>query len=213
MKNRVPEWRSVRRDWLLHSMGHTEESIKRPWVAVVNSWSEMNPGHYHLRELAQSVKRGILMAGGTPLEFNTSSICDGFVVEKRLVLPFRDLIAFSTEMMLRANSFSGAVFLTTCDKNVPAHLMAAARVNIPSIFVTGGPMLPGRFQGRDIVCCTDGRPMIGKYMAGDLTDTEFRTFSLTSHGSIGACGMMGTANTMQCLVEAMGMSLTGCATT
>jgi dihydroxy-acid dehydratase len=213
LKNRVPEWRSVRRDWLLHSMGHTEESIKRPWVAVVNSWSEMNPGHYHLRELAQAVKRGILMAGGTPLEFNTSSICDGFVVEKRLVLPFRDLIAFSTEMMLRANSFSGAVFLTTCDKNVPAHLMAAARVNIPSIFVTGGPMLPGRFQGRDIVCCTDGRPMIGKFMAGDLTDAEFKTFSLTSHGSIGACGMMGTANTMQCLVEAMGMSLTGCATT
>ena len=213
MKNKVPEWRSVRRDWLLHSMGHTEESIKRPWVAVVNSWSEMNPGHYHLRELAKSVKRGILMAGGTPLEFNTSSICDGFVVEKRLVLPFRDLIAFSTEMMLRANSFSGAVFLTTCDKNVPAHLMAAARVNIPSIFVTGGPMLPGKFQGRDVVCCTDGRPMIGKYMAGDLTEDEFKTFSLTSHGSIGACGMMGTANTMQCLVEGMGMSLTGCAST
>ncbi len=194
-------------------MGHTEESIKRPFVAVVNSWSEMNPGHYHLRELAQAVKRGILMAGGTPLEFNTSSICDGFVIEKRLVLPFRDLIAFSTEMMLRANSFSGAVFLTTCDKNVPAHLMAAARVDLPSIFVTGGPMLPGKFQGRDIVCCTDGRPMIGKYMAGDLSEEEFKTFSLTSHGSIGACGMMGTANTMQCLVEGMGMSLTGCATT
>ncbi|MCF8110114.1 MAG: dihydroxy-acid dehydratase [Desulfobacteraceae bacterium] len=208
---KVPEWRSVRRDWLMHSMGYSEESVKRPYVAVVNSWSEMNPGHYHLRELAQAVKRGILMAGGTPLEFNTASICDGFVVEKRLVLPFRDLISFSIEMMLKANSLKGAVFLTTCDKNVPAHLMAAARVNLPSIFVTGGPMLPGRYQGRDVVCCTDGRPMIGKYMAGEVTEEEFREFSLTSHGSIGACGMMGTANTMQCLAEAMGMSLTGCA--
>lgn len=213
MKHDVSEWRSVRRDWLLYAMGHTREGASRPLIAIVNSWSEMNPGHYHLRELAQAVKRGVLMAGGLPLEFNTASICDGFVVEKRLVLPFRDLIAFSTEMMLRANSFSGAVFLTTCDKNVPAHLMAAARVNLPSIFVTGGPMLPGHFQGRDIVCCTDGRPMIGKYMAGEITDDEFDHFSMSSHGSIGACGMMGTANTMQCLVEALGMSLTGCAST
>jgi dihydroxy-acid dehydratase len=114
-------------------------------------------------------------------------------------------------MMLRANDIRGAVFLTTCDKNVPAHVMAAARVNIPSIIVTGGPMLPGRFEGKDIVCCTDGRPMIGRYMAGEMTDAEFRTFGLTSHGSVGACGMMGTANTMQCLVEGLGMSLTGCA--
>ena len=209
----VPEWRSVRRDWLLKAMGHTDASISRPLIAVVNSWSEMNPGHYHLRELAAAVKRGILMAGGTPLEFNTASICDGFVVEKRYVLPFRDLIACSTEMMLRSNSFSGAVFLTTCDKNVPAHLMAAARVNLPSIFVTGGPMLPGHFEGKDVVCCTDGRPMIGRYIAGDITPEQFQQFSQVSHGSVGACGMMGTANTMQCLVEGLGMSLTGCATT
>jgi dihydroxy-acid dehydratase len=208
---KVTEWRSVRRDWLLYSMGYTEEIAKRPYVAIVNSWSEMNPGHYHLKELAGAVKRGVLMAGGLPLEFNTVNICDGFAVEKRFVLPFRDLIAFTIEMMLRANDIRGAVFLTTCDKNVPAHLMAAARVNIPSIFVTGGPMLPGRFEGRDVVCCTDGRPMIGRYMAGEMTEAEFRTFGQTSHGSIGACGMMGTANTMQCLVEGLGMSLTGCA--
>jgi len=208
---KVPEWRSVRRDWLFYAMGYTEEIVKRPYVAIVNSWSELNPGHYHLKELANAVKRGVLMAGGFPLEFNTVNICDSFAVEKRFVLPFRDLIAFSIEMMLRANDIRGAVFLTTCDKNVPAHVMAAARVNIPSIFVTGGPMLPGRFEGKDVVCCTDGRPMIGRYMAGEMTDAEFRTFGLTSHGSIGACGMMGTANTMQCLVEGLGMSLTGCA--
>ena len=133
---------------------------QRPYVAIVNSWSEMNPGHYHLKELAAAVKRGILMAGGLPLEFNTVNICDSFAVEKRFVLPFRDLIAFTIEMMLRANDIRGA-YSTTYDKNVPAHIMAAARVNIPSIVVTGGPMLPGRFEGKDVVCCTDGRPMIG----------------------------------------------------
>ena len=208
---KVTEWRSVRKDWLLYAMGYTEEIAKRPYVAIVNSWSELNPGHYHLKELASAVKRGVLMAGGLPLEFNTVNICDSFAVEKRFVLPFRDLIAFTIEMMLRANDIRGAVFLTTCDKNVPAHVMAAARVNIPSIVVTGGPMLPGRFEGKDVVCCTDGRPMIGRYMAGEMADAEFRTFGLTSHGSVGACGMMGTANTMQCLVEGLGMSLTGCA--
>lgn len=210
---KVDNWRAVRREWLFYSMGYTEYSARRPLVAIVNSWSELNPGHYHLREVASAVKRGVWQAGGTPLEFNTASICDGFALDKRFVLPFRDLIAFSVEMMLRAHEFDGAVFLSTCDKNVPAHLMAAARVNIPSIFVTGGPMLPGRFQGKDVVCCTDGRPMIGAYMAGEMSDEDFRIFSLNSHGGVGACGMMGTANTMQCLVEGLGLSLPGCAST
>ncbi|ATW23485.1 dihydroxy-acid dehydratase [Candidatus Formimonas warabiya] len=210
--NKIENWRSLRRELLFYSMGYTKSTARKPLIAIVNSWSELNPGHYHLRELAAAAKRGVWQAGGTPLEFNTVSICDGFALDKRYNLPFRDLIAFTIEMSLRAHEFDGAVFLTTCDKNVPAHLMAAARVNLPSIFVTGGPMLPGRFQGKDIVCCTDGRPMFGKYMTGELNEEDFQEFCLASHGSVGACGMMGTANTMQCLVEGLGMSLPGCAT-
>lgn len=211
MTKKVEDWRSLRRELLFYSMGYTKTTARKPLIAIVNSWSELNPGHYHLRELATAAKRGVWQAGGTPLEFNTVAICDGFALDKRYNLPFRDLIAYTIEMSLRAHEFDGAIFLTTCDKNVPAHLMAAARVNLPSIFVTGGPMLPGRFQGRDIVCCTDGRPMIGKYMAGEMSEEDFDEFCLASHGSVGACGMMGTANTMQCLVEGLGLCLPGCA--
>lgn len=208
------EWRILRKTWLYKAMGYTDyDYTNRPIVAIVNSWSELNPGHYHLRQLAEAVKRGVWQAGGTPLEFNTINICDGFALDARHNLPFRDLIAFSTEMMLRANGFDGAVFLSTCDKNVPAQLLAAARVNLPSIFVTGGPMLPGKFKGENVVCCTDGRKTIGAYDAGELTEEELCFFGEVSHSSIGACGMMGTANTMQCLTEVLGLSLPGCAST
>jgi dihydroxy-acid dehydratase len=207
------EWRKLRRTWLYKAMGFTDYDIERPIVAIVNTWSELNPGHYHLRQLAEAAKRGVWQAGGTPLEFNTISICDGFILDQRHTLPIRDLMAFSTEMMLRSHGFDGAIFLSTCDKNVPAQLIAAARVNLPSIFITGGAMLPGKFKGENMVCCADGRKIIGEYDAGRLTEEELSYFGDITHSSIGACGMMGTANTMQCLVEVLGLSLPGCGST
>jgi dihydroxy-acid dehydratase len=193
------------------AMGFSEVSYERPWIAVANTWSEANPGHYHLRDLAEAVKRGILQAGGTPVEFNTLSICDGMALDKRYHLPARELIAFSTAHFLEAHNFAGCVFLSTCDKNVPAQLMAAARVDLPSLFVTGGSMLPGRFKDEDIVCCTDGRRLFGEFEKGTLSEQEFLELLNCTHAGVGACGTMGTANTMQSLTEALGMCLPGSA--
>lgn len=205
-------WNELVAKGLFTAMGFTEKDYNKPLIAIANTWSEANPGHYHLRQLSEAVKRGIWQAGGTPVEFNTISICDGIALDKRFHLPARDLMSFSTEIMLRTHPFKGCVFLSTCDKNVPAQLIAAARVNIPSIFVTGGPMMPGDFKGEKIVCCTDGRRLFGDYLAGKLNEDEYKILTECTHPGVGACGMMGTANTMQIIVEALGMSLPGCAT-
>ncbi len=199
---------------LLKSLGLSDEEIARPWVAVVNSWNEIVPGHIHLRRLAEAVKVGVKEAGGTPFEFNTIAICDGLcqgTKGMRYSLPSRDIIADSIEAMVEAHLFDAMVLIPSCDKSVPGHLMAAARLNLPSIVVTGGPMLPGRYMGRDLTL-TDMREFVGAVAAGKLTMEELSKIEGVACPGPGSCSMMATANTMAALTEALGMSLTGCAT-
>jgi dihydroxy-acid dehydratase len=167
----------------------------RPLVGVVNSWTELTPGHTHLREVADAVKTGVRIGGGTPLEFNTPAPCDGYgngLEGMKYVLPQRDLIADSIETMTLAHHLDALVFISSCDKIIPAQLLAAARLDLPSVFVTGGPMLP-----------------FDMFLPKDAP----RILSQLVCPSSGACSGMGTANTMQFLTEALGMSLTGSATT
>jgi dihydroxy-acid dehydratase len=184
----------VRRE-LLKCIGLTEEEMGRPLVGVVNSWTELTPGHTHLREVADAVKTGVRIGGGTPLEFNTPAPCDGYgngLEGMKYVLPQRDLIADSIETMTLAHHLDALVFISSCDKIIPAQLLAAARLDLPSVFVTGGPMLP-----------------FDMFLPKDAP----RILSQLVCPSSGACSGMGTANTMQFLTEALGMSLTGSATT
>ena len=204
-------WHQLIQRGLFMAMGYSETSYERPWIAVANTWSELNPGHCHLRQVAEAVKRGIWQAGGTPVEFNTESICDAMSLKRKYHLPIRDQIAFSTAHMLRAHTLAGVVFLSGCDKNVPGQLMAAAEVDMPCIFVTGGTMLPGKFRGQDIVCCTDGRRLIGEYEKGNISEQEYLRLIDELYPGVGACGTMGTANTMQAMTEALGLSLPGSA--
>lgn len=200
---------------LLKSLRLTDREIVAPWVGVANSWNEIVPGHVHLREVSEAVKRGIRKAGATPFEFNTIAVCDGLcqgTSGMRYSLPSRDLIADSIEVMVEAHLFDGVVFIPSCDKVVPGHLMAAARLNIPSIFVTGGPMLPGRYKGRDLTL-TDMREFVGAVVAGKITERELKRIESVACPGPGSCSMMATANTMAATTEALGMSLTGCATT
>ncbi len=184
----------VRRE-LLKCIGLTEEEMNRPLVGIVNSWTEITPGHMHLRDVAEAVKTGVRIAGGTPLEFDTPAPCDGYgngLEGMKYVLPQRDLIADSIETMVLAHHLDALVFISSCDKIVPGQLLAAARLDLPSIFVTGGPMLPFDMF---------------------LPKEAPRILSQLCCPSAGACSGMGTANTMQFLTEALGMSLPGSATT
>jgi dihydroxy-acid dehydratase len=184
----------VRRE-LLKCIGLTEEEMNRPLVGVVNSWTELNPGHLHLRDVAEAVKTGVRLGGGTPLEFDTPAPCDGYgngLEGMKYVLPQRELIADSIETMVLSHHLDALVFIGSCDKIVPGQLLAAARLDLPSIFVTGGPMLPFDMF---------------------LPKEAPRILSQLCCPSAGACSGMGTANTMQFLAEALGMSLPGSATT
>jgi len=198
---------------LYRAMGYQETDFTKPLIGIVNSWNEVNPGHFHLRTLAEWVKQGIRQTGGTPAEFNTVAPCDGIAQGKGMhnVLPLRDVIAASIELMVEANQFDGLVMLCNCDKIVPGMLMAAARLNRPTVFVTGGPMLPGRIGERQVMT-SDVKEGMGRLTAGKITEEEF--FSIESHAcpGAGACNFMGTANTMNCVTEALGLSLPGCAT-
>jgi len=188
--------------------------MSKPFVAVVNSWNEVVPGHIHLRELAEAVKAGIRKCGGTPLEFNTIAICDGLCQGHegmRYSLPSRDVIADSIELMVEAHCFDAMVLISGCDKVVPGHLMAAGRVDIPSILVTSGPMMPGRYKGRELTL-SDMRELIGAVEVGKMTDEELEEVERVACPGAGTCSMMGTANTMAAVTEAIGMSLPGCAT-
>ncbi len=192
-KNSDRLFTAMLRKELLHGAGLTDEEIDRPLVGVVNSWNELVPGHIHFRDLARAVKDGILAAGGTPLEFNTVAPCDGYsngLTGMKYILPQRETIADGIEGMARAHYLDALVFISGCDKIVPAQLIASARLDLPSIFVTGGAMLPYN------LFVPDNNP----FMA-----------ALHCPGA-GACSGMGTANTMQFLVEALGMSLPGSAT-
>ncbi len=203
---------------LYRSMGFTDSDFEKPLIGIVNSWSEVDPGHFHLRALAEWVKEGVREAGGVAAEFNTVAPCDGIAQGQGMhsILPLRDVIAASVELMVNANRFDGVVMLCSCDKIVPGMLMAAARLNLPTIFVTGGPMLPGEVtasdgQSRQIIL-SDVKEAMGRYKAGRITEEEFYEIECQACGGPGACAFMGTANTMNCIVETLGLSLPGCAT-
>ncbi|MCX8205378.1 MAG: dihydroxy-acid dehydratase [Candidatus Nezhaarchaeota archaeon] len=199
---------------LLRALGLSTGDMDKPFVAIVNSYSEVVPGHLHLRELAEAVKQGVRQAGGVPFEVNTIAICDGLAMGHagmRYSLPSREVIADSVELVVEAHRFDGAVFITNCDKITPGMLMAAARLNLPSIFVTGGPMRSGVFRGRRVGLASvfEG---VGMVKAGLMSVEELAELEASACPGPGSCNGMFTANTMACLTEAMGMSLPGCAT-
>lgn len=197
---------------LLKALGLTDEEISRPLVAVVNSANEIVPGHIHLDKIAAAVKAGIRMAGGTPLEFCTIGICDGLAMNHagmKYSLASREVIADSVELELEAHQFDGAVMIPNCDKVVPGMLMAAARVNIPTIFTSGGPMLAGRLRdGRevDLISVFEG---VGAAKTGAISADELLELEDSACPGCGSCAGLFTANTMNCLTEALGMALPG----
>jgi len=196
---------------LMESVGFTREEFDRPLVGVANSWNEIVPGLFHLREVSSRVKDGIRAAGGTPLEFNTIGVCDGHTqghVGMKYVLPSRDIIASSIEIMIEANQLDALVAIGTCDKIVPGMLMAAARLNIPSILVTGGYMTPGSFRG-DPCLVSRVTMSYSSLKTGRLSQKEYELLVDSCCASPGACGGMWTANTMCVMTEALGLSLPG----
>ncbi|MEM3399250.1 MAG: dihydroxy-acid dehydratase [Candidatus Micrarchaeia archaeon] len=199
---------------LFKALGVVDDELKQPLVAIVNSWSEVVPGHIHLQKLADAAKLGVAYAGGTPLEFNTIGVCDGIAMGHTGMfysLPSREHIADSVEIMLNAYQFDAAVFIPSCDKIVPGMLMGAARVNIPSIFITGGPMMPGYLGSKplDVISAFEA---VGEYKAGRITKEELLCVEDNACPGAGSCAGLFTANTMACMTEALGMSLPGCAT-
>lgn len=194
-------------------MGFTDEALSRPLIAVVNSYTNATPGHANLNQLADQVTRGIEAAGGTAMTFSTIAPCDGIAeghMGMRYILPSRDVITASVECMVRAHRFDGMVLLGSCDKIVPGMLMAAARLDLPAIFLNGGPMYPARYRGKDY----DGNIVtesIGWKQRGEIDAKEFLRIENLAEPCVGSCAMLGTANTMGMVAEALGMSLPGCA--
>jgi dihydroxy-acid dehydratase len=200
---------------LIKAMGYDAEDLRRPRIGVANSWSETSPGHSHLRAVAEAVKAGIWQAGGTPFEFGGFAQCPVDVGRSgiRYDTPTRDIIAAEVETCAEIHCFDGLVLISSCDKNVPGHLLAAARLNLPAILVPGGPMLAGRYRGQEVVttdldaetwACGLGRPRLTSEALSELEDAACPT--------AGSCALLGTANTMQCLAEAVGLALPGSAT-
>ncbi len=196
---------------LLKALGLTDEEISQPMVAIVNSANEIIPGHQHLGRISAGVKAGVRMAGGTPMEFSTIGVCDGLAMNHagmRYSLPSREIIADSVEIMLQAHQFDGAVFIPNCDKVVPGMLMAACRVDIPSVFVSGGPMLAGKYNGKDVDLITVFES-IGKAKAGEMSEEEVEALADVACPGCGSCSGLFTANSMNCLTEAIGLALPG----
>ena len=196
---------------LFNALGLTEEEMNRPLIGIVSSYNEIVPGHMNIDKLVEAVKLGVAMAGGTPRVFPAIAVCDGIAMGHtgmKYSLVTRDLIADSTECMAIAHQFDGLVMIPNCDKNVPGLLMAAARVNIPTIFVSGGPMLAGRVAG----CKTSLSSMfeaVGAYAAGRITEEQLKEYEAKTCPTCGSCSGMYTANSMNCLTEALGMGLRG----
>jgi len=196
---------------LFYATGLTPEELDRPLVGVVNAYNDVVPGHAHLDRIEAAVKAGVRMAGGTPLAFNTIGVCDGIAMGHpgmRFSLPSRELIADSVEVMAMAHPFDGLVFIPNCDKIVPGMLMAAARLNIPAVFVSGGPMMAGRHQGENV----DVKTMfeaVGQAKAERISAEELEALELAACPGCGSCAGLFTANTMNCLTEALGMGLPG----
>ena len=196
---------------LFHALGLTEEEQKRPLIGIVSSYNEIVPGHMNLDKIVDAVKLGVAMAGGTPIVFPAIAVCDGIAMGHtgmKYSLVTRDLIADSTEAMALAHGFDGLVMVPNCDKNVPGLLMAAARVNIPTVFVSGGPMLAGRVEGQK-TSLSSMFEAVGAYNAGRITDEKLYEYECKTCPTCGSCSGMYTANSMNCLTEALGMGLRG----
>jgi dihydroxy-acid dehydratase len=194
---------------LFKALGLTDEEIERPMIGIANSANEVIPGHLHLHQLSDAVKAGIRMEGGTPLEFFTIGICDGIIMGHegmKYSLSSRELIADSIESMAMAYPFDGLVLIPNCDKIIPGMMMAAARLNIPTILVSGGPMLAGEFQGREIDLITVFES-VGKVKAGEMTERDLKEIEGCACPGVGSCAGMFTANSMNCLAEVLGLAL------
>jgi dihydroxy-acid dehydratase len=199
---------------LLRALGVTDAEMDRPFIGVANSFSEAVPGHMHLRQVVEAVKAGVRMAGGTPFEFGTIGICDGIAMNHEGMLyslPSRELVADSVESMAIGHAFDALVLVPTCDKIVPGMLMAAARLDIPTVMVGGGPMLAGRVDGRavDLTTVFEG---VGRHMAGTLDDEGLTALECNACPTCGSCSGMFTANSMNCLAEVLGLALPGSGT-
>ncbi len=196
---------------LYHALGYTDEEMSRPLIGIVSSYNEIVPGHINLDKITQAVKMGVAMAGGTPIMFPAITVCDGIAmghVGMKYSLVTRDLIADSTEAMVMAHGFDGLVMIPNCDKNVPGLLMAAARLNIPTIFVSGGPMLAGHVGGKKR-SLSSMFEAVGSYSAGKIDECELCEFEKKVCPTCGSCSGMYTANSMNCLTEVLGMGLQG----
>ncbi len=196
---------------LFYAAGLTPEELNRPLIGVVSAHNDVVPGHVHLDRIAEAVKAGVRMAGGTPLVFNTIGVCDGLAMGHlgmRYSLPSRELIADSVEIMAAGHAFDALVFVPNCDKIVPGMLMAAARLNLPAIFVSGGPMLAGRHRGEDVDVRTVFEA-VGRVQAGKMDREGLQALELAACPGCGSCAGLFTANTMNCLTEALGMGLPG----
>jgi dihydroxy-acid dehydratase len=199
---------------LLKALGLTDSDIAKPFIGIANSYTTIVPGHIHLKQLAEAAREGILSAGGTPFEFNTIAVCDGIAMGHqgmRYSLPSRELIADSVEVMAQAHRLDGLILISNCDKITPGMLMAAARLNIPAISLTGGAMQSGIFTGEKVGVNTVFEAM-GKVIANKLTPSNLQKLEDAACPGCGSCNGMFTANTMACLTEALGLSLPGCAT-
>ena len=200
---------------LLRACGVTDAEMGKPFIGVANSFTDIVPGHIHLKQIADAVKMGISQAGGVPFEFSTMAICDGLAMNHegmRYSLASREIVADTVESMVQAHSLDALVLIPTCDKIVPGMLMAAARLDIPSIVVTGGPMLPGEYKG-EAVDLINVFEAVGKVSAGKMSEEELDELERCACPGAGSCAGLFTANSMACLTEAMGMSLPYCATT
>lgn len=199
---------------LFKALGLTDEELDRPIIGVANSWNEIIPGHIHLDRVGDAVKAGVRMAGGTPLEFNTIGICDGIAMGHegmRSPLVSREIIADSIEVVGNAYSFDGMVFVTSCDKIEPGMVMGALRLNIPSIFITGGPMMCGLRRGKRLTLDKTFES-VGAFLNGKMSEDELKEVEEFSCPGAGSCAGMYTANTMACMIEALGLSLPGSGT-
>lgn len=197
---------------LFYALGYTKEELERPLIGVVCSYNEIVPGHMNLDKIAEAVKAGVRAAGGTPVEFPAIAVCDGIAmghIGMKYSLVTRDLIADSTEAMAIAHQFDGLVMIPNCDKNVPGLLMAAARVNVPTIFCSGGPMLAGRLEDGRRSCLSHMFEAVGAYKAGKLDEAGVEDYENNACPTCGSCSGMYTANSMNCLTEAIGMGLRG----
>lgn len=196
---------------LYHALGLTEEEISRPLIGIVSSYNEIVPGHINIDKIVEAVRIGVAMAGGTPIVFPAIAVCDGIAMGHtgmKYSLVTRDLIADSTEAMAMAHGFDGLVMVPNCDKNVPGLLMAAARLNIPTVFVSGGPMLAGHMDGERTSFSTISEA-VGQFNAGKISEDKLREYECSTCPTCGSCSGMYTANSMNCLTEALGMGLKG----